>query len=159
MTDSKSPIPPSKSAWRATIWLCLLAGFLAALLDVATGAHRLLGAWSQIRTATVDVFGTVHVASFSEVGDYVSVGCEQSASTTTKGVLPKGAYEVQAKCDWRDTDHLKSQNCIADRDSGTTRARGSIRGRDTEFFNCSGGGKGRLRVYGTYKFKTLGKTA
>ena len=81
----------------------------------------------------------------------LSVGCGESVATTVRWPLPRGAAEVQTTASWQHTDNLKTNTQQADVEGTEAVAKGTITGRDKEFFNCPGGGHGELVLDGSYQ--------
>ena len=149
---NRSPAP-----WKVTIWAILLAGLLGALADVLSGANRLAAGFGELRATLSSVFGPAPhevTVPFEAVGPHAAVGCGETSPSSASVAIPNDAYEVQARCEWVETDGLKGQPCSAVVEGGTVKATGSIVGRDREWTgNCPGGGHGKLKVSGSYKRK------
>jgi hypothetical protein len=97
---------------------------------------------------------TVHEPkAFSNVSPYISVGCEDGASTTVAWNVPSDAKEVNGSGRWTETSNLKQESASAVPNGSTIVAQGTIVGLDKQGVivkNCPGGGHGRLEVFGTY---------
>ena len=81
----------------------------------------------------------------------LNVGCGDTVCTTARWPLPPGTVEVQTSASWQHTDNLKTNTQQADVEGGDAVAKGTITGRDKEFFNCPGGGHGELILDGSYQ--------
>ena len=91
--------------------------------------------------------------AFSNVSPYISVGCEESASTTVAWNVDPNAKQVNGSGRWIETSNLKGQSASAVPNGATVVAQGTITGLDKQGFivkNCPGGGHARLEVYGTF---------
>ena len=150
--------PPSrrKRRRRRTMTLLLLAiglGGLAYGLPGVVGLVRTLEPSGRETTASKPDLREETVP-FEVFGPYTAVGCGESSASATTYAVPEGAYEIQSRCDWVETDGLKAQPCTTEVQGTTVRASGSIVGRDREWTgNCPGGGHGKLRLSGSYKHK------
>ena len=89
--------------------------------------------------------------TFEKESSSVSVGCEDSSSTSLSWEAPAGARQLDAKAKWVKTRRLKRESASAAVSGLVATASGRIRGKDKEFrINCRGGGRGKLRLYGSY---------
>ena len=97
---------------------------------------------------------TVHEPrAFSNVSPYISVGCEDGASTSVAWNVPSDAKEVNGSGRWIETSNLKQESASAVPNGSTIVAQGTIVGLDKQGVivkNCPGGGHARLEVFGTY---------
>lgn len=110
---------------------------------------------------------SMRTESFTTASGNVTVGCEESASTTHAFQAPANATELNCGASWINGSNLKSQsqNCAV---GGTTAtATGSITGLDRRCYlvgevfggvfgrknvcDCPGGGSGQLQISGSFK--------
>lgn len=98
--------------------------------------------------------------TFEKESDSVSVGCEKSKSKSLSWTAPEGARQIDAKAKWVKTKRLKDKDTSVAVSGLTATVSGKIRGKDKELgINCRGGGKGKLRLYGTYVLNRTDSTA
>lgn len=98
--------------------------------------------------------------TFEKESHSVSVGCEKSKSKSLSWPAPEGARQIDAKAKWVKTKRLKDADANTAVSGLTVTASGKIRGKDKELgINCRGGGKGKLRLYGTYVLNRADSTA
>ncbi len=101
----------------------------------------------------IRIFNVPELAAFSNRSSYISVGCEDAASTTVSWRAPSEANQLNGSGRWVDTANLKQQSASAIPNGTTIVAQGTIVGLDKEGVvvkNCPGGGHGTLEVFGTY---------
>ncbi|MCU1225769.1 MAG: hypothetical protein JWQ42_3862 [Edaphobacter sp.] len=91
------------------------------------------------------------IVPFEVGGGEVSFGCGESAHPAVTYTLPKGARDVAAHAEWRDTDHAKGQTQSAAIAGQMVIASGTITGQDRNWVGkCMGAGHGELVLKGTY---------
>jgi hypothetical protein len=92
------------------------------------------------------------VRSFSVLGDTVNFGCERGAISNATYKVPPGFRLSNAHANPHDVVGAKSQSAtIVSKDDHTVVAKADFFGRDLDLIrNCSGGGHGRVRLYGEY---------
>jgi len=91
------------------------------------------------------------VVPFQVGGGQVSFGCEDTAHPAVTYTVPKGARDVTAEAEWRNTDHAKGQTQFATVAGTMVIASGTITGQDRNWVGkCVGSGHGELVLKGTY---------
>jgi len=97
---------------------------------------------------------------FSIASPYVSVGCDDAATTTVAWQAPENAEVSGVNAQWRDLNNVRSQTQSVIPSGRNYLATGSIAGVGKQCFlgicNCPGGGHGVLVLSGTYQVPDSG---
>ena len=157
------PIRTSQLALR----VYYVSGSLSALLGIVSETTINIG----IKAPTpqfefvVEETGTAKVQTtqtipFSNQSGYVSVGCEQTATTSVAWQAPENTQVSNVHAQWQDLNNIGSQTQSVIPSGHSYVATGSIRGLGKQcvfnICNCPGGGHGILVLSGTYEVKDSG---